>query len=86
MEQMRKVAPSLVSADLSHLARVLTELELAGADRLHLDVEDDVFVHLSTRLVTGSCPPIIRQQRGEVRLEHPRSHSSRVDSAPAGSG
>lgn len=39
-----KVAPSLLSADFANMARDIKELERAGADLLHCDVMDGVFV------------------------------------------
>lgn len=39
-----KVAPSLLSADFANMARDIKELENAGADILHCDVMDGVFV------------------------------------------
>lgn len=39
-----KVAPSLLSADFANMARDIKELENAGADLLHCDVMDGVFV------------------------------------------
>jgi ribulose-phosphate 3-epimerase len=41
---MRNISPSLVSADLTDLAGAVRTVEASGADRLHLDVEDGVFV------------------------------------------
>ncbi|HEY8424097.1 MAG TPA: ribulose-phosphate 3-epimerase [Clostridia bacterium] len=39
-----KVSPSLLSADFANMARDIKELEEAGADMLHCDVMDGVFV------------------------------------------
>jgi len=41
---MIKIAPSLASAPLTHLADTVHDLEKAGADYLHFDVEDGNFV------------------------------------------
>ena len=49
-----KLAPSLAAAPLGHLAQTLRELEEGGADLLHVDLEDGVFIPsmgLGTRLL-----------------------------------
>lgn len=44
MERSIKVAPSVLSADFARMGEEIKSVELAGADMIHLDVMDGVFV------------------------------------------
>ena len=57
-----QIAPSLASAPMRHLAAVVQELEAAGSDIIHFDLEDGTFVPmmtLGTRLI-GELRPLTR--------------------------
>ena len=41
---MVKISPSVLASDLSNLASEVAEIEKAGAELVHLDVMDGVFV------------------------------------------
>jgi len=41
---MKKIAPSILSADFSNLAEQIREVELGGADIIHCDIMDGKFV------------------------------------------
>ena len=60
---MIKISPSVLAADLSRLADEVIDIEKAGADMIHLDVMDGVFV---TNITFGL--PVIANLRPKTNI------------------
>ena len=71
-----KIAPSILSADFSHLGEAVKKLEMSGADMIHCDIMDGSFVEPITfgaQAVKNIRPLTKLPLDVHLMIEHPKS-------------
>ncbi len=83
---MCKIAVSLLEMDYGHLDRGLKEIEAAGADYVHIDMMDGMFVPnlgIGTKLIEGIRPSANLVFDVHMMIEEPERYLERIGRAGA---